>query len=206
MAGFMPLMLDLKDKKAVVVGGGNIAAKRIQSLIPYKPHITVISPEITGELERLVRTGQITWKKKRFSPEDIKKAFIVIHATDNPELSVEIRKSIPKHVLFNDAVTSSAGNVHFPAFIRRGMLTVAVSTGGASPFLAKKVKRQLEKIFDEDYARYVDFLAECRSLIKQSDRRKEEQHFWLQEILQEEYMHPEKQKQFLKWLKSTSEK
>ncbi len=99
----MPLMLDLTNKKVVVVGGGKIATRRIKTLLNYTEHIHVVSPVITNQIAQWVETQRITYLEKRFEPTDIEEADMVIAATNHSEVNEEVRLSVPEHVLFNHA-------------------------------------------------------------------------------------------------------
>ncbi|UFU00677.1 NAD(P)-binding protein [Radiobacillus kanasensis] len=165
---YLPVMMDFNNKQVVVVGGGKVAERRVQTLLPTMASIIVVSPEVTSELAHLHEQNKIVWQAKAFSASDVQKAALVITATNNPKINDLVRRSCPAHVLVNATDDADKGDIHFPAHVQRGKLSIAVSTNGASPMLTKKIKTQLEEMFDEEYEQYVDFLYEVRLLLKSS--------------------------------------
>jgi precorrin-2 dehydrogenase / sirohydrochlorin ferrochelatase len=167
MESYYPIMLKLAGKKVVVVGGGRVAERKISGLIATKANITVIAPEISLELQLFVKTGKIEWLAKIFSDEDIEGAFLVFAATNDRELNQKIKDATEANSLITIADDPEESDFHVPAKVQRGRLTVAVSTGGASPTLARKIRDQLEQAFDEQYEDYLDFLFAARQQILQ---------------------------------------
>lgn len=165
MESYYPIMLKLAGKKVVVVGGGRVAERKISGLIATKANITVIAPEISLELQLLVKTGKIEWMAKIFSHEDIEGAFLVFAATNDRELNQKIKEATEAHSLITIADDPEGSDFHVPAKVQRGRLTLAVSTGGASPTLARKIRSQLEQEFDERYEDYLNFLFAARQQI-----------------------------------------
>ncbi|UOQ93899.1 NAD(P)-binding protein [Halobacillus shinanisalinarum] len=193
----VPLMLDLKGKKVVVIGGGHVAKRRVDSLLDTEAFLTVISPKLIPELIHHHEKARIDWKQKYFSPDDVEGAFLIITATNNRTANRIVVESAPSDCLINAADEADAGNVHFPAHFERGKLTVAISTQGASPLLAKKIKKDLSCQYDERYEQYLDFLFEVRQLLKQSSFSHQERNNYLHKILSEVYLDPQTQKEML---------
>ena len=160
-----PVILRLDGKKVVVVGGGNVAERKVAGLLGTGAEVFVISPEATEEIRRLSRHGIITWKEKSFFPSDIADAFMILAATNNREVNQLIGKSAGAHQLVTISDDPEGSNFHVPAHVQRGLLTIAISTGGASPTLAGKIREQLEQQFDDSYEGYLDFLASKRKWI-----------------------------------------
>lgn len=193
-----PIMLNIQDRIAVVVGGGRIAYRKIISLLQSGACVTVISPEVSSRIEQLYIDGSINWKQKSFAAEDIHKAFVVIAATDDKQINREVALIAGPMQLVNIVDDPELSNFHVPATLRRGRLTIAVATVGASPILAKKIRDDLAETYDETYADYVDFLAKARTEIKKMQLLFEEQRVLLKEITKDTYVKStEKQKQFL---------
>jgi precorrin-2 dehydrogenase/sirohydrochlorin ferrochelatase len=165
MESFYPVMLKLARKKIIVVGGGKVAERKIFGLIDTKASITVVSPEISSELQRLVKAGEIDWLAKNFSIEDIEGAFMIFAATNDKELNQEIKEAAKTCPLITIADDPEGSDFQVPAKVERGRLTIAVSTGGASPTLARKLRDQLEQEFDERYEEYLNFLFTARQKI-----------------------------------------
>ncbi|HJV31190.1 MAG TPA: NAD(P)-binding protein [Bacillales bacterium] len=165
MTSNYPIMLRLEGKRIVVVGGGKVAERKVSGLLGTGATIEVISPNLTDELERLAQDGQIQWFQKSFSIEDIDQAFMIFAATNDSNINQLIKKAAGAHQLITIADDPDNSDFHVPAQVKRGRLTIAVSTGGASPILAGKITKQLSCEFDEQYEEYVEFLYWARRKI-----------------------------------------
>jgi precorrin-2 dehydrogenase / sirohydrochlorin ferrochelatase len=165
LASYYPIMLRLDGKKAVVVGGGKVAERKVTGLLGTGVTIDIISPEVTVELENLADDGQIQWRQKSFSKEDIADAFLIFAATNDPNINQLIKKVAGPHQLLTIADDPDSSDFHVPAVVQRGRLNIAVSTGGASPTLARKISEKLEQEFNEPYEEYMEFLYWARRKI-----------------------------------------
>lgn len=162
-----PVILRLAGKKVVVVGGGKVAERKVKGLFGTGAEVFVISPKATDEIQRLDREGKIVWKQKSFSANDIKDAFMIFAATNDQQINQMVRNSAAVHQLVTIADDPDGSTFHVPAHIQRGLLSIAVSTGGASPTLARKIREQLEQQYDDIYEGYLDFLFSKRQWILQ---------------------------------------
>ncbi|ULT57440.1 NAD(P)-binding protein [Neobacillus drentensis] len=160
-----PIMLQLGGKKVVIIGGGKVAERKVHGLLDTGARIIVISPEATLELQDLFVEGRIDWKKKLFSAEDLQGAALIFAATDDRDINRSVKSLAGKHQLVTIADDPDLSDFHLPAHMQRGRLSIAVSTGGASPTLAKKVREVLEQQFDERYEEYLEFLYTTRQWI-----------------------------------------
>lgn len=160
-------MVFLQDKRIVVIGGGHVATRRIKRLLPYKPQITVISPEITDDLKKLVDNNAIEWFNKQYTPGDSADALLVIVATNSPSVNQLVSDNITDTQLLNVAGQPEMGNIHFPSSFSNGDLIIAISTNGSSPKLAKKIKEDLFDRYDYSYSEYLVFLKTMRQKILQ---------------------------------------
>lgn len=197
----IPIMIELEGKKVVVVGGGRIAKRKLGSLLDSGAKLTVISPSVTLELNRWAEEGKIVWKQKCFEPKDAEEAFMMVIATDDSAINSAARRAAPPHCLVNASTEAESGNIHFPAHVKRGKLSIAVSTNGASPMLAKKIKQDLQAQFDESYEQYLDFLFEARQLLKQSRLSRSAKEEYLRGFLAESFLQEEAQQETLRELR-----
>jgi precorrin-2 dehydrogenase/sirohydrochlorin ferrochelatase len=165
MESYYPIMLKLAGKRIVVVGGGKVAERKISGLLDTKANITVVAPEISLEIQRLVKIEKIVWLAKAFSIEDIEGAFMIFAATNDRKLNQKIKEEAQDCALITIADDPEASDFQVPAKVQRGKLTIAVSTGGASPTLARKIRDQLSQEFDEQYEDYLNFLFAVRQQI-----------------------------------------
>ncbi|SDN20652.1 NAD(P)-binding protein [Bacillus sp. OK048] len=162
-----PITLRLAGKKVVVAGGGKVAERKVSGLLGTNARIVVISPDITDELNRLASNGMIEWQKKSFSTEDINGALLIFAATNDHQLNQYIKTTTSDQQLVTIADDPAGSDFHVPSHIQRGRLSIAVSTGGASPTLAKKIREQLELQFDDRFEDYLEFLYSARQRILQ---------------------------------------
>lgn len=163
---YYPVMLNLENKNCVVVGGGKVATRKIASLMQAKANITVVSPEFTKEILQWNEANLLSIKKKPFDTDDVKDAFLVVAATNSSQINLQVFDALNPNQLINIVDHPELCNFIVPTTIHRGKLTIAISTSGSSPLLAKKIKLDLEEILDDSYEQYLNFLDEARKEIK----------------------------------------
>nr|WP_043932462.1 NAD(P)-binding protein [Bacillus sp. EB01] len=183
-----PIFLELKGRNTVVVGGGKVSARKTAGLVEAGAIVTVVSPELTSELVTMAENGKIQWRKKSFSPEDVEGALLIIAATNDRETNLEVKEAAGPHQLVTIADNPAASDFHVPSVVRRGKLNLAVSTSGASPTLAKKIRKELEEKYDDQYINYLEFLDECRTKILAKVIDSERKRQLLKIIAEEEYL------------------
>ncbi|MEI4800695.1 NAD(P)-binding protein [Bacillus sp. FJAT-51639] len=184
-----PLTVRIKNKLVVFIGGGRVAAFKIAPLLQQEANIIVISRKLDKSLIQLVEEHKIRWFQKEYETSDLIGAFLVVAATDDPLLNERIADDAASNQLVNVITNPECGNVHFPAAIHRGKLNIAVSTEGASPKLAKKIRDKIAGKYDDRYKEYLDFLYEVRMKVKQLQLDKKKQNIVLQEVLKSTYVH-----------------
>ncbi|TBX83466.1 NAD(P)-binding protein [Bacillus mycoides] len=196
-----PLTVRVDKKRVVVIGGGKVAGFKIIPLLKQGADIVVVSTELDANLVKLVEEKQIRWYQREYEKSDIKDAFLVVAATSNSVLNEQIAEDASVNQLVNVITNPESGNVHFPAAFHRGLLNVAVSTGGASPKLAKKIRDDIANKYDEKYESYLDFLSEVRIKVKELQVDKRQRNILLQEVLKSVYvLNGEKRELFLQEL------
>jgi precorrin-2 dehydrogenase / sirohydrochlorin ferrochelatase len=164
---YYPINLNLNGKKVVVIGGGKVAQRKIVGLMETKADITVVSPELTHQLNEYAQAGKITWKKKDFFASDIQDAFLIIAATNQSEINLSVQKAAEPYQLISLVDHPAESNFILPSVVKRGRLSIAVSTSGASPTLAKQIKQEIAERYGPEYREYVDFLFMSRKYILQ---------------------------------------
>ncbi|MFC0297663.1 precorrin-2 dehydrogenase/sirohydrochlorin ferrochelatase family protein [Geobacillus jurassicus] len=160
-----PVILQLRGRRAVVVGGGNVAARKIHGLLEAGADVVVIAPEAAPDIEALAAKEAIVWKRKRFDPNDLAGAFLVIAATSDREVNEAVARAAEPGQLLNIVDDPERCDFHVPAVIRRGPLMISVSTGGASPALARRIRRELEEQYGDKYGPYLEFLRQARDMV-----------------------------------------
>ncbi|AUB62754.1 precorrin-2 dehydrogenase [Bacillus thuringiensis] len=190
-----PLTVRVNEKRVVVIGGGKVAGFKIIPLLKQGADIVVISPELDANLVKLVEEKKIRWYQREYEKSDIKNAFLVVAASSDSILNEQVAEDAAENQLVNVITNPESGNVHFPAAIHRGLLNIAVSTGGASPKLAKKIRDEIANKYDETYEWYLDFLYEVRVKLKDLQLEKRERNILLQEVLKSVYVQNERERE-----------
>jgi precorrin-2 dehydrogenase/sirohydrochlorin ferrochelatase len=175
---FYPAYLDLRDRPCLVVGGGPVAERKALSLLDAGAAVTIISPSLTPGLQALSDSGKITHHKKEFDEPDLAAESIVIAATSSKEVNSRIARLCKKrNMLVNVAVPPEEGNFIVPSAVERGELLIAISTGGVSPALAKKIRQELETRYGQEYGIFLRMVAAVRkrvlSEVADEQRRRE---------------------------------
>lgn len=186
---YFPICLELKDRKCVVIGGGEIAERKVNTLIACEAKVTVISPEVTAGLKALSAKKKISYLQKEYEASDLEQAFLVIVATNQTEINAQIyRDASRKNLLINVVDSPRYCNFIVPALVKRGDLLLSISTSGKSPALAKKIREKLESEFGEEYQQFLEIMGELREkVLTQVDspllRREIFEHFVDSDIL-----------------------
>lgn len=165
---YYPIWLDLSGKRCVVVGGGSVAERKIAALLNSNAYVIVISPVITPAISEWIDKGQLEGILEGYDSQYSMDAFLVIAATSSTKVNEQVYEdAVARGQLINRVDCPEQSNFIVPAVIRRGKLTMAVSTSGASPSLAGEVRHKLEQEYGHEYEPYLDFLSELRLLVQQ---------------------------------------
>jgi len=158
-----PIFLKLGGRPCLVVGGGAIAEGKIAGLLEAGAAITVVAPEVRDEVLEWSSSARITWIARRFRPADLEGAFLVVAATSRLEVNnLVFREARRRGILCNAVDDPERCDFYYPAVLRRGRLQIAISTGGLSPALAQRLRRELEQEFSPDYGDWLEELGETR--------------------------------------------
>jgi len=157
---YYPAFLNLKGKKAVVVGGGRIAERKVLSLVKAGADVTVVSPQLTERLRKEKEAKRIRHRARKYRPGDLKDSFLVIAATDSPEVNSKVACGAP--ALLNVVDVPRECNFIAPSVVKRGQLVFAISTGGTSPAFAKAVRKEIEKSYGRVFSDYLGFVKALR--------------------------------------------
>lgn len=168
---YYPVFLDISGKPCAVVGGGEVACRKVQRLLQCGALVTVIADALLPELEALKAQGKITHIDGQYAAEYIASAFIAIGATDNRHVNEQIfRDARAGHILVNIVDEPERCDFILPSIVERGDLAVAISTGGKSPALAKHLRRELEATFGTEYETYLNIMGQIREVVLANDR------------------------------------
>lgn len=161
---YFPFFIDLKGREGLIAGGGTVALRKLQKLLPYGPRLTVAAPEILPEIEAL---PGLTLLCRTFAPAMLEGKFFVIAATDDREANREIAALCRERGILVNAVDDKAQCTFlFPALVKRGDLSIGVSTAGASPSAAAWVKRRTAEAVPKNFGELLDYLASLRPVVQ----------------------------------------
>jgi precorrin-2 dehydrogenase / sirohydrochlorin ferrochelatase len=160
--------LKLEGRRCVVVGGGAIGLEKVEGLLACGGDVTLIAPEAADELQVYAREGSIRWERRSYvGPTDLEGVFMVIAATDDTDVNIAVFSDAEdRAMLVNVVDVPPLCNFILPAIVRTGPLAIAISTAGASPALAKRMKREIAATYGEPYARLAILLNEVRGWAK----------------------------------------
>jgi precorrin-2 dehydrogenase/sirohydrochlorin ferrochelatase len=171
MRNYFPVSLDVEDRHCLIIGGDAEAEDKAKKLLDAKAKVTLVSPKVTEGLKAFIDAHRLTWRQGRFSPHDLIGQFLaMLCVKTDPELTEQVYR-----LCRNDKILLCAYDqpkwcdFAMPAIVNCGRLCVAISTGGAAPALAKKIRQDLEAIFDEKMARFLDGLAEQRERLEKEE-------------------------------------
>jgi len=167
MPTYYPVFLNVSGKRCVVVGGGQVALRKVRVLLECGANVEVISPELCSELNKLAESGKINVLRRRYQGGDLQGALIAIAATNNSDINQEVVKEARRGgVLANVVDDAEDSDFIVPSYLQRGNITIAISTAGSSPALARKIRTKLEKDFGDEYASLSLLVEEVRTELR----------------------------------------
>jgi precorrin-2 dehydrogenase/sirohydrochlorin ferrochelatase len=167
---YYPVFIDVVDRTCVVIGGGKIGEEKVRKLLESGAKVSIISPEVTDGVRGLVASDgeKVTWAQREYQRGDLKDAFIAIAATDDTRVNTQISEEAnERNVLLNVVDVTHLCTFIAPSVARRGEVTIAVSTGGASPALARKFREELTASTLIEYADLAPLLSVARNELKE---------------------------------------
>jgi precorrin-2 dehydrogenase / sirohydrochlorin ferrochelatase len=163
---YFPVYLELRERPCVVIGGGAVAERKTLSLLEAGADVTIVSPTLTQKLQELSIAGKINHLQKSYDEKDLSGEFLVIAATNSPEINRRVAQEGKKrHLLVNVAVPPEESSFIVPSVVERGELLIAISTSGASPALSRKIRQELEEKYGPEYELYLNKLSAIRKRI-----------------------------------------
>ena len=165
---FYVACLKLTGRRCLVIGGGDVGLEKVEGLLACDGDVTLIAPHAVRELREYAGEGSIRWEQREYvGIGDLDRAFLVIAATDDSEVNIAVFADAERRAMLVNVVdVPPLCNFILPAIVRTGPLAIAISTAGASPALAKRIKREIEGQFGEPYARLAVLLNEVRGWAK----------------------------------------
>ncbi|MBF0217392.1 MAG: bifunctional precorrin-2 dehydrogenase/sirohydrochlorin ferrochelatase [Candidatus Omnitrophica bacterium] len=184
MLKYYPINLDLKNKRCVVIGAGGVAERKVRRLVECGANVSVVGPDITSGLKAMADKGKIRYKRGRGLIKDVKGAYLVIAATSDRSVNSVISSYCrEKGILVNVVDKPDECAFILPSIIRRGDLTISISTGGISPALSRKIRLDLEKVIGMEYGAVAGAMKKIRPMAKKKMKSMKERKKFMEDIL-----------------------
>ena len=159
--------LRLTGRRCVVVGGGDVGLEKVEGVLACDADVTLIAPDAITPLRELAQEGSIAWEQRPYTTGDLEATFMVIAATSDTDVNIGVFEDAERRAMLVNVVdVPPLCNFILPAIVRSGPLAIAISTAGASPALAKRMKREVSELFGEEYARLAVILNDARGWAK----------------------------------------
>jgi precorrin-2 dehydrogenase/sirohydrochlorin ferrochelatase len=182
---YYPVCLDIQNRKCLVVGGGHVGTRKVQTLLACGARVTVVSPEVTADLAEAARQERIELRRRAYRTSDMEGAFLVIGATNNETLNRQVHKDAEKAGrLCNIADQPHLCNFVLPALACQGDLIIAISTSGRSPAFAKHLRRRLQARFGPEYGRFLDLMGAVRNRLLAAEHAPEAHKPLFEQLIQ----------------------
>lgn len=167
---YYPINLDIKNRSVLVVGGGGVGSRKVKTLLSCGARVTVVSREVSAQLQALAASGEIRLEQRSYQSDDLDGMFLVIGATNDEKLNRQISSDAEQlNTLCNIADRPEVCNFILPSIVHRDDLVITISTSGKSPALAKKLRKDLEKQFGEEYGKLLRLMGTIRKkLLRQA--------------------------------------
>jgi len=180
LVNLFPMFLKLAGRRCLVVGGGAIGEGKIAGLLDAGAELTVVAPEVTETVKEWASAARIAWLARPFSPADLEGVFLVVAATSHAEVNdLVFREARQRGILCNVVDDPVRCDFYYPAVLRRGRLQIAISTEGANPALAQRLRQELEQQFSAEYAAWLEELGETRQRLFKTQLDVSHRRRWL---------------------------
>jgi len=160
---YYPVNLDIRQRNCLVVGGGQVATRKVRGLLKCGALVTVVSPKASEQIAQMAIHEEIVWHKREYVSSDMQERFLVIGATDDESLNRKIHAdAVNSKVLCNIADRPEICNFILPAVVQRGDLIITASTSGQSPAFAKRLRKELQQTYGEEYNSFLALMGAIR--------------------------------------------
>ncbi|KGK91745.1 precorrin-2 oxidase [Desulfosporosinus sp. HMP52] len=179
MSQYYPIFIDLHALPVLVVGGGKVALRKVQTLLHHGSLVRIVSPRLVPELKELIDGKTCFWREKEYSAEDIQDSMLVFSCTEIEEINAQVSQDAKaNHRLVNVVDDPEKCSFIVPSIMEKGDLKIAVSTGGSSPIVARQVRGELEDLYGQEMAEYLALLKNWRSRAKSELPPEKRTVFW----------------------------
>lgn len=163
---YYPVYLDIRGRRCIVIGGGRVAESKVQSLLEAKVQVTIVSPHLSPPLKHLAETNRIAYVARSYQRGDLTGAFLAVSAVNNRAVNEQVwQEAVEREIMVNVVDDLLHCNFITPAIVRRGDLTIAISTGGKAPALAARLRQQLEVAIGDEYIRFLELVGGMRPYV-----------------------------------------
>ncbi|EHQ88375.1 precorrin-2 dehydrogenase/sirohydrochlorin ferrochelatase family protein [Desulfosporosinus youngiae] len=179
MSQYYPIFIGLNTLPVLVVGGGNVALRKVQTLLDHGALVRIVSPRLDPELQTLIDGKTCLWIEKEYSSDDIQDAMLVFSCTEIETVNAQVSRDAKAHYrLVNVVDDPEKCSFIVPSIMEQGDLKIAVSTGGSSPIVARQVRAELENLYGSEMADYLTLLKEWRTKAKSELPPEKRSVFW----------------------------
>jgi len=179
MSQYYPIFMDLNALPVLVVGGGSVALRKVQTLLHHGALVRIISPRLISELNELIDGKTCLWVEKEYSSDDIQDAMLVFSCTEIEEINAQVSRDAKTHYRPVNVVDDPEKcSFIVPSIMEQGELKIAVSTGGSSPIVARQVRAELENLYGSEMADYLSLLKNWRKKAKSDLPPEKRSIFW----------------------------
>jgi len=179
MSQYYPIFMDLNTLPVLVVGGGNVALRKVQTLLHHGALVRIVSPRLDPELQELIDGESCFWVEKEYASNDIQEAMLVFSCTEIEEINAQVSLDAKAHNrLVNVVDDPEKCSFIVPSIMEQGDLKIAVSTGGSSPIVARQVRAELETLYGSEMADYLSLLKHWRNKAKSDLPPEKRSIFW----------------------------
>jgi precorrin-2 dehydrogenase/sirohydrochlorin ferrochelatase len=205
MKHLYPIMVNLSGRNCLVVGGGPVAERKVQSLLQAGANVTVVSTKITDGLLKLENQSEVVLYRQTFHPsimtdENLAPYTLVVAATNDAEVNAQVYELASRQgQLVNVVDQPQLSSFIVPSVVRRGKLVIAVSTSGASPSAARKIAQELDDVYGEEYACYLEFLSDLRLIVQSKVSDKQARQRMFKEMLEWDILAKIREGTFERW-------
>src|SRR5271170_4744428 len=181
----LPIFLKLTGRRCLLVGAGNVALEKIGSLLKTGLELTVVAPEGRPEVERLAVEGKLLWHRRRFEESDLDGKFLVITATDSPQVNAAVYQGcVARNIICNSVDDIPNCDFYFGSVVSRGDLQIAISTAGESPAVAQRLRREIDQQLPQDLGLWLENLGHLRREVLEIHPRSEARKTLLHQLAQ----------------------
>jgi len=179
MPQYYPIFMDVEAQPVLVVGGGTIALRKVQTLLDHGAIVQIVSPQLVPELKELINDTTCLWSEKEYSTEDIQEAILVFSCTEKEEVNARVSLDAKAHHRPANVVDDPEKcSFIVPSIMEQGDLKIAVSTGGSSPIVARQVRAELQTLYGSEMAEYLTLLKTWRTIVKFRLSSEKRSIFW----------------------------